>query len=77
MITVNKKGLQQIRTALKRHHKKVQFTDSMVHAWATEVEDRWLNGNGAIFEIKPHNSNSGAAVEIVIDPSGYDERSDD
>jgi hypothetical protein len=71
---INTKGLTQIHHALALHHKlgADHFTPPMLSAWAKEAEDHFNNGNGCYFEIRSFDSNSGAPVEVVITPGGYE-----
>ena len=52
--TINAAGLSEIRAILAENHKLGgdHFTDSMIRAWADEVEFQLAEGNGATFEIK-------------------------
>ena len=52
--TINAAGLAEIRAILAENHKLGgdHFTDSMIRAWAEEVEFQLAEGNGATFEIK-------------------------
>ncbi len=51
---INAAGLAEIRAILAENHKLGggHFTDSMIRAWAEEVEFQLAEGNGATFEIK-------------------------
>jgi len=71
---INSKGLIQISRALGQHHKlgADHFTPEMLSAWAEEAESHFNNGNGCRVEIRSFDSNSGAPVEVVITPDGYD-----
>jgi hypothetical protein len=71
---INTKGLIQIHQALGQNHKlgADHFTPAMLSAWAKEAEDHFNDGNGCYFEIRSFDSNSGAPVEVVITPGGYD-----
>jgi hypothetical protein len=72
MYTVNKLGIKEIRGYLSDLHKQETFTDAQVSAWATEVEDSLIAGNGAEFEIKAHESKSGHVELCRLDDEGYD-----
>lgn len=71
---INTIGLNQIATALGRHHKLGQdhFTASMLRAWAADAEDHFNNGAGCYFEIRSFDSVSGSPVEVTISADGYD-----
>jgi hypothetical protein len=71
---INTKGLIQISQALGQHHKlgADHFTPAMLNAWAEEAENHFNDGEGCYIEIRSFDSNSGAAVEVVITPDGYE-----
>ena len=71
---INTKGLIQISQALGQHHKlgADHFTDDMLNAWMEEAENHFNDGDGCYIEIRSFDSNSGAPVEVVITPDGYE-----
>jgi len=71
---INTNGLNQIAEALGRHHKlgRDHFTQSMLHAWASDAEDHFNDGNGCYFEIRSFDSTSNSPVEVTITAEGYD-----
>ena len=72
--TVNDNGLEQIANLLGEKHKlgKDHFTDSMLLAWAEEVDDSLADGNGACFEIRALDSVSGHTERCCITDKGLD-----
>lgn len=71
---VNGNGIEQIANLLCEKHKlgKDHFTDSMLLAWAEEVDDSLADGNGACFEIRAWDSVSGHTEFCCITDEGLD-----
>ena len=71
---INENGLQQIADALGEFHKfgRDHFTNSMLHAWASDAEDSFATFGRCEFEIKGAYTNSGAPEIVVITSDGYD-----
>ncbi len=71
---VNDNGIEQIANLLGEKHKlgKDHFTDSMLLAWAEEVDDSLADGNGACFEIRAWDSVSGHTERCCITDEGLD-----
>ncbi len=71
--TVNQDGLAQIRAHLAAHHKKgTNFTDEMIGAWASDVEQSLSDSGLAEFEIKATDSVSGRTELCTITEDGID-----
>lgn len=71
---VNYNGIEQIANLLGEKHKlgKDHFTDSMLLAWAEEVDDSLADRNGACFEIRAWDSVSGHTELCYITDEGLD-----
>jgi len=69
---VNAIGLAEIKQHLADKHKLGgdHFTDSMIRAWAAEVEKSIDEGNSACFEISCHYSISGHTELCRISDDG-------
>lgn len=73
MKTVNEKGLARITEILSHNHRQKEFTEEMIFAWATEVENHEADGNGAYFEIHANDAVSGHTREWYLDDSMLDD----
>jgi len=74
-IKVNERGMQEIRSILEANHKipAHNWTDTMLRALAEEVEDHYMNGLGAYFEILPwYVKLGGRGGEHYLSERGYD-----
>lgn len=71
---INDDGKRQITEALARHHRKPidEFTPQMLSAWARDAERHHDDGLGCYFEIRTHESNTGAPVLVFISEQGFD-----
>jgi hypothetical protein len=74
MRIVNKQGLKEIHMYLHDLHRKGgdHFTDSMLHAWAMDVENSLNAGGPAEFEIHAWESTTGRAEVCRLSDEAYD-----
>lgn len=70
MKTVNDNGLAQIRAALDAHHKTPAIARAV--GYARDVEQSILDGQGAEFELRAHETWKGRAVICRITDEGLD-----
>ena len=70
--TVNSRGIEEIRQFLKENHKRPEFTDEMLNAWAQEAEFQLGEGNKASIELKARDSIHGTTQEYYISDAGLD-----
>ena len=75
---INALGMSQIAEALGQYHRLDlgHFTQPMINAWAQDAEGHFNSGQGCYFEIRGFDSNTGAPVEVIIAPEGYDVESE-
>lgn len=71
-ITVNQNGLKAIRTFLEISHVVCEFSDSMIAAWASDIENSWAEGNGPCFEIPARYSLTGHPQIFCLSESSFD-----
>jgi hypothetical protein len=72
--TINAQGLAEIRAILSANHKLggEHFTDSMIHAWASEAEFSLGQGNSACIEIKSWDHIHGRTQEFKLSDAAID-----
>ena len=75
MKIVNNQGLAEIRQLLGRYSIKAEsyYTDSMLHAWASTVENSIQENDRAEFEIPSFYSNSGHTTLCRLSDSSIEE----
>ena len=79
-IRINEAGIGQIKAGLEKYHKhgvdpvdpRFSDRDKILAAWALEVENNFVNGSGAYFEIRSWDTWRGEPLEVNITEGGYD-----
>ena len=70
LISIGRKGLQQIKEALELHCADPAAQN--INAWAECAVESYCEGNGVAFEIGGQYTASGRPETVVLTPQGYD-----